>query len=253
MTMSPRALGQDLLNAKLATAPRRNMMLRRFSVSTLNPDGNERIAEYMAPATPEFENAFNAFARGTVLATTQGPCAIEDLRPGMQLLTAENGAQTVTWIGSITLVPNFAGSTPEQTRMTRVTADRFGPAQPAASLMVGPGARLLHQPDVLRGETVRGQAYTPFAEFIDDESVIPVTPPAPVQMFHVCTEQHSTIYADGVAVETFHPGYHLQDSMGPNKLALFLSLFPQVKELSDFGLLAHPRMSLRALTSLDAA
>lgn len=252
MTMTPRALGQQLIDSSVERA-KRKPLLRRYTVSRLDEEGREKLTEHMAPATAEFENAFNAFARGVVLMTSEGPCAIEDLRPGMMLETEENGAQEVLWIGSMTLVPTAPVADPAQLRMIRVSPDRFGMARPASDLMVGPGARLLHRPDVLRDDDVRGQTFTSFSDFVDCDTVFEVVPSGPVETFHVCLAQHSTISAQGLPVETFHPGYHLQDSMGPNKLALFLSLFPHVEALRDFGLLAHPRISLRALTSLDAA
>ncbi|MGH1425857.1 MAG: Hint domain-containing protein [Pseudooceanicola sp.] len=253
MTMSPRALGQDLTTASIVPARRRGPLLRRYTISALDADGREKLTEQMAPATAEFENAFNAFARGTVIMTTEGPRAIEDLRPGMMVETLENGPQPITWIGSMTMVPGAPVSDPAQARMTRITAERFGPARPAADLMMGPGARILHRPDVLREDEVAGQAFTEISEFVDGENVFEVVPPAPVETFHLCLEQHSTIFAEGLAVETYHPGYHLDSGMGPNKLALFLSLFPQIDCIEDFGVLAHPRMTLRTLLRLDAA
>ncbi|MGR3323533.1 MAG: Hint domain-containing protein [Pseudooceanicola sp.] len=253
MTMSPRALGQTFSDAKIAPVKRRAPLLRRYTVASLDAEGREKLSEHMGPATAEFENAFNAFARGTVIQTVDGPCAVEDLRPGMMLETQENGPQEIKWIGSMQLVPQAPVQDPAQLRLTRVSPDRFGPAKPGIELMVGPGARLLHRPDSLRDEEVSGQAFTPFADFVDYDSVFEVTPPATVEMFHICTEMHSTIFAQGLAVETFHPGYHLEETMGPNKLALYLSLFPHIREASDFGLLAHPRMSMRTLMRLDAA
>lgn len=253
MTMTPRALGQELLESTIEKAKRRGPLLRRYTVSRLDENGREKITEHMAPATAEFENAFNAFSRGTLITTDHGACAIEDLRPGMMVETKERGLQEVVWIGSMMMVPHAPVADPAQLRMIRVSPDRFGLSRPAGDMMVGPGARLLHFPDVLRDDEVRGQTYTPFGEFTDGDTVYEVTPASSVEVFHLCLAQHATIYAQGMEVETFHPGYHLQDTMGPNKLALFLSLFPHITALRDFGLLAHPRMSLQALTRLHAA
>lgn len=253
MTMPPHAQGPDIFATNAISVKRRGPMLRRFTIATIGVKGYERISEHMAPASSEFENAFNAFARGTVIATADGPRAVEDLRPGMLLETEESGHQPITWIGSMTLVPGAPVPDPAQLRMTRVATDRFGPAKPGADLMVGPGARLLHRPDILREGGMEGQSYTPFTDFVDGDSVFEVTPPAPIECFHLCLAEHSTIRAEGLPVESFHPGYHLEETMLPNKLALFLSLFPQLDELADFGLLAHPRMSVRKKAGRKAA
>lgn len=253
MTMTPRALGQELLESSIEKAKRRGPLLRRYTVARLDETGREKLTEHMAPATPEFENAFNAFPRGTLITTDTGRCAIEDLRPGMKVETGEHGAQEVVWIGSMMMVPHAPVADPDQVRMIRVSPDRFGLSRPAGDLMVGPGARLLHFPDAMRDDDVRGQVYTPFTEFTDGDTVFEVTPPSSVEVFHLCLAQHATIYANGLPVESFHPGYHMADGMGPNRLALFLSMFPHITALRDFGLLAHPRMTLHALMRLDAA
>ncbi|WP_301067116.1 Hint domain-containing protein [Pseudooceanicola sp.] len=228
-------------------------MLRRYTNATIGVKGYERVSEHMAPATAEFENAFNAFARGTLISTPDGPRAIEDLRPGQLVETLENGPQAITWIGSMTLVPSAPVVDPAQSRLTRITGDRFGQGKPASDLMVGPGARMLHSPDMLRDDELRGQSYTSFTDFVDGDSVFEVVPPAALETFHLCLAQHATIFANEVAVESYHPGYHLAETMGPNKLALFVSLFPHLDELADFGLLAHPRMSLRTLMMKQSA
>ncbi|OWU84363.1 hypothetical protein ATO6_14715 [Oceanicola sp. 22II-s10i] len=227
--------------------------MRRYMVSVMDDAGREKLTEHLAPATSEFENAFNAFARGTIIKTADGPCAIEDLRPGMMVETLEHGPQPVRWIGSMTMVSTAPVEDPAQSRLTRVTPGRFGYERPATELMVGPGARILHRPDALQDDDVRGHAYTAVTDFVDGDSVFEVSPMTPVETFHICLDEHATIRANGLPVETYHPGYYLQDGMGPNKLALFMSLFPHLTEIADFGVLAHPRMSLDTLISLDAA
>ncbi|WP_375689511.1 Hint domain-containing protein [Pseudooceanicola sp. LIPI14-2-Ac024] len=253
MTMTPRALAQELADKTTQAPKRRGPLLRRYSVSRLDEAGREKITEHMAPATAEFENAFNAFARGAVVQTTEGPCAVEDLRPGMFLETAEHGAQEVLWIGSMTVVPTAPVPDPAQVRMTRIRPDRFGYACPSADLMVGPGARVLHTPDVLRDHEERGQTYVGLADFVDYDTVFEVTPGGPVDTFHICLARHSTILAQGLGVESFHPGHRLAEQMGPHKMALFLSLFPHVTELRDFGPLAHPRLDRETIARLNAA
>ncbi|WP_160382083.1 Hint domain-containing protein [Pseudooceanicola pacificus] len=251
MTFSPRAIEHDA--AKQVPAKRRMPMMRRYEIQTLDSEGRDQLTQHIAPATTEFESAFNAFARGTGIMTDSGPRAIEDLRPGMRVETLEHGQMQVRWIGSMTMVPNAPGATPEQCRLTRVTSDRFGPGRPGIDLTVGPGARMLHRPDALRRATSGAETYTPLDEFVDCDCVFQITPPAPVETYHICLDRHATIYAEGLGVETYHPGYHLEEQMGPNMLALFLSLFPHIRELEDFGLLVHPRMTLRALHDLHAA
>ena len=131
--MTPRALGQELLESTIEKAKRRGPLLRRYTVSRLDDAGREKITEHMAPATLEFENAFNAFPRGTLITTDQGVCAIEDLRPGMKVVTQERGPQEVVWIGSMMIAAT--SDTPTCFSMTPIA--RFAAAAPSSPSRYG--------------------------------------------------------------------------------------------------------------------
>jgi hypothetical protein len=248
---------RGVLPAAAATAPQKMPVMRRYEVSSLGANGDVETSRHVAPATPQFEAAFSAFARGTLMATTQGLCAIEDLLPGMEIETAEFGPRPVMWIGSMTILPDAPVETPDQTRMTRIMADTFGMGRPMADVMAGPAARLLHRPAALRelnGTGARsGQVFTPAADFEDGMSTIRITPPRPVTVYHLCLDRHASIKVSGIDMESFHPGLGLEQRMGPNMLSLFLSLFPHIRSLDDFGPLAYPRATLETLESLTAA
>lgn len=237
--------------------PQKKPVMRRYEVSTLAPNGDIATSRHVAPATPLFEAAFSAFARGTLLNTAQGLCAIDDLLPGMEVETTEFGLRPVQWIGSMTILPDAPVDTPDQTHMTRIMADTFGMGRPMADVMAGPGARMLHRPAALReldGKGARGgYVLTPVADFEDGMNTIRIMPPRPVTVYHLCLDKHASIKVSGIDMESFHPGVGLHQRMGPNMLSLFLSLFPHIRTLEDFGPLTYPRATLETLRSLTAA
>ncbi|MCD1627152.1 Hint domain-containing protein [Seohaeicola saemankumensis] len=239
------------------TEPRKPPVMRRYEVSYLTSDGHIDSSRHVAPATAQFESAFSAFARGTLLTTSNGLCAIEDLVPGMEIETSGAGRRRVLWIGCMTILPDAPVDTPDQTRMTRLMADTFGLGRPMADVMAGPGARLLHRPAALRGldgtGARSGQVFTPVADFEDGSRAIRITPPRPVTVYHLCLDQHAAIKVAGIDMESYHPGPGLEQRMGPNTVALFLSLFPHIRNLEDFGPLAFPRATLEMLDNLSAA
>jgi len=232
-------------------------VMRRYEVSFLTPEGHFDSSRHVAPATAQFEAAFSAFARGTLLTTRNGLCAIEDLVPGMEIETAGAGMRRVLWIGSMTILPDAPVDTPDQTRMTRMMADTFGLGRPMADIMAGPGARMLHRPAALRGlegfGARSGQVFTPAADFEDGSRAIRITPPRPVTVYHLCLDQHAAIKVSGIEMESYHPGPGLEQRMGPNTMALFLSLFPHIRNIEDFGPLAFPRATREMLENLTAA
>ncbi|WP_136637058.1 Hint domain-containing protein [Pseudooceanicola onchidii] len=221
--------------------------MRRYLTSYLSPEGHVCYDDVRAPNTPEFQCAFNALAHGSLIATTEGEVAIEDLRPGMQVITAEHGPQPVLWIGSMAHNPDPNGAR----FLTRVTADRFAAGAPPMDLLCGPGARLLHRPAGLRSAAEAKPVFTPLRDFVDGDSVIAIAPRMAVETYHIALKRHATIRVGGLDLETFHPGMTVLDQMGVNTRDLFISMFPHIRRATDFGPLAHPRVTLRSIE--DAA
>ncbi len=211
-----------------------------YDVQYLCRDGQTGTAQHSAPSTPSFLDAFSAFARGTLIATTRGPVAVEDLSPGMKLLTNERGPSPLIWIGTVTLRPDNCALGTNGPRLIRVMAEALGLGRPMTDFMAGPGARILQ-----RDPGIQEQALRPVRNMLDGTHVIELRPPSAVQMFHLMLPRHVTIMAAGLSAETFHPGPGFDQSMSHDDLALFLSLFPHIHKPVDFGSLAHPRAPLR--------
>lgn len=224
--------------------PLRAMPLtRRYEASWLGLDGEVFDSTRLAPATPLFEEAFSALARGSVIMTEHGPVAVEDLIPGMRALTAEGRAETISWIGSMVLYPNSGADGEEAVTLTRITAEAFGQGKPLPDLLLGPRARLCLRDPRLRRATGLEAAYVPARAFIDGVSVIEVTPLAPVTVYHLVLEHHGSLRVAGLEVESYHPGEGVEKMIDPRMLSLFEAQFPQMARLADFGKLAHPRLT----------
>lgn len=210
---------------------------RMYEVSCLRRDGAIFKARHMGPATPAFEAAFTAFARGTLIMTTCGPVAVEDLDPGMKIVTNERGPSPLLWIGTTSVRPS-QGDGPS---LTRIMSDALGMGRPMSDLMTGPGARILH-----RDAQTCERALRPVRDLIDGTHVIELRPPSAVQLYHIALHRHATITAAGLEVETYHPGPGFENVLPHQQFAQFMGLFPHVQRPSDFGALAHPRQPLRA-------
>lgn len=231
--------------------PRRAVsLMRKYDVSTLMPDLSIASHQVVAPATPLFENTASAFARGTLISTVRGPMAVEDLLPGDYLETPY-GPQAITWIGSTIYVPNTPTSGTEMQSLTRIAVDSFGPGTPMSHILLGPGARLAVRKERIKTLTGSAVVAAPVNDYIDGDRVFEVTPPSSVQLYHIALKEHGTIYAGGLEMETYHPGMNIEDSLGQNMRALFLSLFPNIETFHDFGSLNHPRSTREVIDSLS--
>lgn len=230
--------------------PRAPMMTRRYEICWLTPHGTIESSTRIAPATPDFEECAAAVSRGTLIATDVGHVAVEDLLPGMRAVTVEGRVEPIQWIGSISLFtpPSLPDMAP--VRLTRVTAEAFGMARPMSDLVLGPRARLLLRDPRCRNVIQSEQAYAPARGFVDGISVIEVSPAAPLTMFHIVLRRHGTLKAAGLELEAYHPGARLGELMDPQMAGLFMSLFPQMATLADFGPLAHPRIAAADLAMM---
>lgn len=221
------------------TPARGALAVRGYRITSLLADGQVRTTMQTGPAVPVFESAFSAFAHGTLINTTRGQVAVEDLVPGMKLVTADRTPEQLLWIGAVALVPQPDGP---RCGLTRIMAGSFGIARPQTDLMAGPGARLLIRPSGLAERFGSDRVLTPASQVADGVNAIAIVPPHPVTLYHLCLRRHAVISAAGMEAESYHPGRGFERGMGANMLSLFLSFFPHVGAAQDFGPLAHPRL-----------
>ena len=244
------AMGQrPNLNASTPRGPRAALHLRgapvvaqiptrTYEIAALRADNSLFIGQDRAPAIPLFEDAFSAFARGTLISTPHGDVAVEDLQPGDMINTATGEPAKLIWIGSTSFVPADAG---RRIPLIRIMSDTFGEARPSSFVTLGPAARILHTPHHLRAEAGEQRMLTPARAFLDGVNVIEVVPPTPIRLFHICLDRHAVIRAGGIELESYHPGANATRTVTHSLRDRFLGMFPQIGHISDFGPLANPR------------
>ncbi len=189
-----------------------------------------------------FEEAFAAFARGTLIATPTGQTAVEDLLPGDMVQTAA-GPRKLLWLGNMELARPEASFATEQPRLTRLAADSFGLGRPMPDLLLGPRARILIRSPRCRQMLGAAEAFAPANGFIDGVSVIELRPISHVTLYQLAFDGQQTILANGIEAESFHPGLRLDSMLEPETLAQFLDLFPHVDSPDGFGPMPIPRLT----------
>lgn len=225
--------------------PRRMMpLMRRVEVACLTPEGETTEFSRLLPALPAFEEPFSAFTRATLMTTDRGVVAVGDLWPGDRIRTVDNGFRTLLWKGRTTLVPTATGQDPAMARLIRIPADALGIARPMPDLVLGPHARIVHRAGAIRRLTGQDAALIPVRDLIDGVTVVDLTPAAPVDLFHLGFAGHERLVANGVEVESWHPGPVHNLGLRADMLALFLSCFPHIRGPEDFGLPTMPRLRL---------
>ena len=251
--------GHSFQGADAGRSRRGVPLTRRYDVSVLTPGGDIDSFTRVAPATPMFEDAFAALARGTLVATARGPVAVEDLAPGTIIETVSAGPQPLLWVGSMTVYPERREGLLGDERggeggsLTRLAADAFGYGRPAPDLVLGPRARLLYRAPGCRDLVGADEVVAPAHAFVDGVGAIQLRPMTPVRVYHLGLHGQQILRANGMDVESYHPGSSPETMMPPDTLDLFLSLFPHVDGPQGFGPISVPRLTAFELDRIRAA
>ncbi|MDF0594717.1 Hint domain-containing protein [Psychromarinibacter halotolerans] len=132
------------------------------------------------------------FAAGTGIATPNGERAVETLEIGDLILTEDGRVVPVRWIGRQTMHKLFAG---DRMAPVRVRAGALGDGLPHSDLVLTPDHALtLDGLAITAGALVNGATIT-----LDPLDALPET----VTYYHVETDAHDVILANGAAAETF--------------------------------------------------
>ncbi|WP_298839168.1 Hint domain-containing protein [uncultured Roseobacter sp.] len=241
MTPTPHAASSATSHHGMSRVPGQSSPGTRIAdIAALRPDGSMVIGQRRIPALAVFDAAFSAFAQGTLIQTQHGQTAVEDLQPGDAVLTSDGQHSEITWIGSASFAPTQGmGRMP----LTRIMADSFGVSRPDSFVSLGAGARLLQsQPGTAKARDGQ-QVLTPARAFVDGVNVIEMSPPTPVRLFHIGLRGHAAVVAAGLEVESYHPGRDPLQHMSQTLSDVFMSLFPHISALSDFGPMKFARLS----------
>ena len=134
------------------------------------------------------EGVLPCYAPGTRIATPFGQRAVETLRAGDPVLTADGQAQLLTWVGCWATDAADAAH-----RAVRIRAHAFGPGRPARDLVVSPSHALWLE-----------DAMVPAVALVDGVRVLRDAAP-PAQYHHLALPRHAAILAENLPAETFCP------------------------------------------------
>ncbi len=132
------------------------------------------------------------FAAGTRILTPGGEVAVEDLRPGDDVVTLRDGDRTtgaVTWIGRRRLDPR---RDPANMAPVRIRRDAMAAGVPARDLRVSPDHCLY-----LDG------ALVPARLLVNGATIAPETERREVTYFHVELARHAILLAEGLEAESY--------------------------------------------------
>ncbi len=196
-------------------------------------------------ATPSERPSVICFTPGTRLRTEAGDIAIEDLSPGDKILTRDDGPQEVLWTGHRRMSGARLFAMPDQ-RPIRLRRGALGVDRPQDDLVVSPEHRVLvtgraavdlwGEPEVL----VRA------ADLVGDRHITVDHSLRETWYIHLMLDRHEVIWANGLEVESFHPGFMGLENLTGMQLESLLELRPELGQNADLYGPAARRMVNRA-------
>ena len=151
------------------------------------------------------------FCAGTRIKTQSGPRLVETLVAGDWVLTANETARQIIWVG-VTRVPRASLVWNQNLRPVVIPADTFSPGVPDGELRVSPQHRILIEDpgcELLFGEP----AVLVAAKYIVGRGGKLAEPTGDVEYYHVLLEDHDMLISNGLVSESFQPARRTMDVM----------------------------------------
>lgn len=164
--------------------------------TTRSPDsssGNDNTGDFTQTADFDANNSLGTpcFLTGTMIATPDGERAVETLAAGDAVLTAQGHAVPVLWVGR-KAVRRRIGTGGDHLEVVRIAAGALGAGLPTRDLFVTGDHGM-----VLDGLVINAAA------LVNHGSIDWVAPEEAYTVWHIETEAHDVILANGAATETF--------------------------------------------------
>lgn len=185
-----------------------------------DPDGSDNIVA--AAPNPE------CFVTGTLIATGDGTTAVEALKIGDWVQTAEGQLKAIKWIGRQTVTPETVQN-PMRGYPILVKAGALGNSLPVRDLYVSPDHALL-----VDGLLINAGA------LVNSISILQTEPTETFTYFHVELDNHALLIAEGTYAESYLPQKEDRDCY--DNAAEYSELYPEGPSVMLWPL-EYPRVS----------
>jgi hypothetical protein len=181
-------------------------------------------------------NSVPCFVAGTLIRTPDGEVPVDALHPGDLVITQDDGAQPLRWIGrrQVAAQGDFAP--------IQIAADTFGRHR---ELLLSPLHRVLIR-DAL-AELLFGEREVLIAarDLVNDRSVRRIEG-GMVDYVHILFDRHQVVFSEGLATESFLPGPQTTRSFESEIVAEICALFPEIDPQTGAGYSPAARRTLKS-------
>ncbi len=190
--------------------------------SSFNGDGTYN------PVGVPYDDIVPCFAKGTLIATTTGQVAVEDLALGDLILTMDHGPQPIRWIGNRKI--DLSRPAAATLRPIRIKAGALGAGSPTRDLIVSPQHRILVRSKIAQRMFGAVEVLVAAKQLLQLEGIDIAHDMNEVDYFHILFDQHQIIISDGAETESLYTGPEALKSVGQAACEEIFAIFPELKE-----------------------
>ncbi len=169
------------------------------------------------------------FVEGTLVDTPRGPRPVQDLRVGDLVLTRDDGAQPIRWIGATTVEPLADDMTLQPVRLKK---DALGAGVPDRDVCVSPMHRVLIRTPQVPLLTGADEVLCPARHLVNGRTVFQADT-GPVTYFHLFFDTHQILTSCALESESFFPGHVGLDGFAAATREELFRLFPDLRSLPE--------------------
>ncbi len=221
------AFGAVSENLPVLVSPNQTTTSLQFN----QPDTDTLVYAAVSPG----DSGAPCFVAGTLVDTPDGPRKVENLAPGDMVLTVDDGACPVRWVGGHT-VPGTGQLAP-----IRIKAGMLGAQR---DILVSPQHRLLisgWQAQLLFGED---EVLVAAKSLINGKTIVRA-PCDTVQYVHLFFDRHQLVTTSGLISESLFPGQQAVGAMQQDAAKELFALFPELQVQPElYGVTSRPVKTL---------
>jgi VCBS repeat-containing protein len=179
------------------------------------------------------------FVEGTLIDTPSGPRLVQDLRAGDDVLTRDNGVQTVLWAGHRWLDVSDPAKA-DVFQPVRVCQDSLAPGVPDRDILLSPMHRVVLRDPMVGLMTGTDEALCPIGHLVNGVTIYREEV-REVGYHHLLLETHQILSSSNCDSESFYPGPLGLNGFSDSSREEVLSIFPELRSLTwGYGVAARP-------------
>lgn len=202
--------------------------VRSITLTSVTPFGTNTVLNSTISFNPSiFDIEVPCFTAGTLIRTPGGLRAVEDLKAGDLVTTADRGAQPIRWIKARHIPPWALNALP-RLRPIRIAAGALGNGSPRNDLLISPQHRILVRSKITKRMFDAAEVLVAAKHLLGLPGISLANDVDEVTYLHFLCDRHEVVFANGAPTETLLAGQIAMRSLDRDSLAEIQSLFPDL-------------------------